>query len=89
LKLDPGHVQARRLIIELEAKIQEKIRPRKMGDIEESRRRHDNALRAYLQGRLEEAIIEWEEALKLDPGNPTIESWLRAARLELELRKKE
>ncbi|MDH5173785.1 MAG: tetratricopeptide repeat protein, partial [Elusimicrobiota bacterium] len=57
-------------------------------DIGESRRHHEKALSAYLQGRLEEAIIEWEEALKLDPGNPTIESWLRGARLELELRKK-
>jgi len=90
LKLDPGHAQARRLIIELEAKTQEKIRPRriKIEDIEESRRHHDKALRAYLEGRLEEAIIEWEEALKFDPGNPTIKSWLRGAILELELREK-
>ncbi len=90
LKLDPGHVQARRLIIELEAKIKKEIRPRKIKieDIEESRRHHDKALRAYLEGRLEEAIMEWEEALKFDPGNPTIKSWLRGARLELELREK-
>jgi len=91
LKLDPGHAQARRIIIELEVKIQEEIRPRKIEDIEaieESRRHHDKALRAYLGGRLEEAIIEWEEALKFDPGNPTIKSWLRGAILELELREK-
>jgi len=88
LKLDPGNAQARRLVIELEARMQEKIRPGKIEDIEESRRHHDNALRAYLQGRLEEAIREWEEALKLDPGNPTIESWLEGARRELELRRK-
>jgi len=88
LKLDPGHTEARQLVIELEAKIQEKTRPRKIEDIEESRRHHEKALSAYLQGRLEEAVREWEEALKFDPGNPTIESWLEGARRELELRKK-
>jgi len=91
LKLDPGHVQARRLIIELEAKIKGEIRPGKIKDIEDieqSRRHHDKALRAYLDGRLEEAIMEWEEALKFDPKNPTIKSWLRGAILELESREK-
>jgi len=88
LKLDPSHTQARRLIIELEAKIQEKVRSRRTKEIEESQSHHTKALRAYLQGRLEEAIREWEEALKLDPGNPTIESWLEGARREFELKEK-
>jgi len=88
LKLDPGQDEARRLIIELEARIQEKVRPRKIEDVNESQRHHQKALSAYLLGRLEEAITEWEEALKLDPGNLTIESWLRGARLELELKRK-
>ncbi len=91
LKLDPGHTQARRIIIELEAKIKGEVRPgriRGIENIEQSRIHHDRALRAYLEGRLEEAIMEWEEALKFDPGNPTIKSWLRGAILELELREK-
>ncbi|MCJ7646237.1 tetratricopeptide repeat protein, partial [bacterium] len=87
LKLDPSHAQARRLIIELEAKIQEKTQPRKIKDIEESQRHYTKALSAYTQGHLEEAIKEWEEALKLSPGNLTIESWLEAARRELELKR--
>jgi len=88
LKLDPSHSQARLLIIELEARMQEKTQPRKIKDMEESQRHYTKALSAYMQGHLEEAIKEWEEALKLNPGNLTIESWLDAARRELELKRK-
>jgi len=88
LKLDPNYAQARLLIDELEEKIREQPIERIRSEKIESRRLHSEALSAYFDGRLEEAIRKWEEALKLDPWNQTIKTWLEMARRQLEMKKK-
>ena len=80
LELDPNHLESKRLIKQAKEKIEKR---RSKGEIE---RRYTRGLKAYSEGRLEEAIREWKEALKLDPGNEKIQKALEGVGKELQLR---
>lgn len=80
LELDPSHFESRRLIKQAKEKI------KKRRSEKEIERRYTHGLKAYSEGRLQEAIKEWKEALKLDPGNEKIQKALEGAEKELQLR---
>jgi len=80
LELDPNHLESRRLIKQAKEKI-EKRRSK-----EEIEKRYTRGLKAYSEGRLKEAIKEWKEASKLDPGNEKIRKALEGVEKELQLR---
>ncbi len=80
LELDPNHLESKRLIKQAKEKIEKR---KSKGEIE---KRYTRGLKAYSEGRLEEAIKEWKEALKLDPGNEKIQKALEGVGKELQLR---
>jgi len=82
LELDPNHLDSRRLLKESKEKI-EAIKSK-----EEIERKYTRGLKAYFEGRLQEAVTEWREALKLDPENEKIQKALEGAEKELELKEK-
>jgi tetratricopeptide (TPR) repeat protein len=80
LELDPNHFESKRLIRQAKEKI-EKRRSK-----EEIEKRYTHGLKAYSEGRLQEAIKEWKETLKLDPENEKIRKALEGVEKELQLR---
>jgi len=78
LELEPNHLEAKQLINQVKEKIQERIKG-------EAERRYTRGLKAYSERRLQEAVREWEEALKLDPENEKIRKALEGAEKELKL----
>jgi len=80
LKLDRNHLEPKQEIKQTKEKIQERIEEGVEGH-------YTRGLKAYLERRLEEAVREWEEALKLDPGNERIRKALEGAEKELNLGK--
>ncbi len=79
LELDPDHSETKRMIRQVKEKIEE------TKSKEEIERRYTRGLRAYTEGRLQEADREWKEALKLDPENEKIMKALQAVEKELKL----
>ena len=80
LELDPNHLESIRLIKQTREKI-EQTRSKK-----EIEKRYTRGLKAYSEGRLQEAVEEWKEALKLDPGNEKIQKALEGVEKELQLK---
>jgi len=80
LELDSTHLESIRLIKQAREKIEERRSK------EEIEKRYTRGLKAYSEGRLEEAVKEWKEALKLDPGNEKIRKALEGVEKELQLR---
>jgi len=79
LELNPNHLEAKRLIEEAKGKIEERIK-------EDVEKHYTDGLRAYSEGRLEEAVREWKEGLRLDPKNQKVQKALEGAEKELELK---
>ncbi len=79
LELDPNHLEAGWLINQAEEKIEERIR-------KEVEMCYTRGLKAYSEDRLQEAVKEWKEALKLDPENEKIQKALEGVEKELPLR---
>jgi len=82
LELDPNHLESKRLIVQAKEKIEERIK-------QEAEMHYTRGLKAYSQGLLEEAIKEWKEALKLEPGNEKIQKALEGVEKELHLKEGE
>jgi len=80
LELDPNHFESKRLIKQAKEKIEEGKSK------EEIERRYTRGLKAYSEGRLQEAVKEWKEALKLDPDNEKIQKALEGVGKELQLK---
>jgi len=83
LELDSAHLESIRLIKQAREKIEERRSK------EEIEKRYTRGLKAYSEGRLGEAIKEWKEALKLDPGNEKIQKALEGVEKELHLKEGE
>ncbi len=79
LELDPNHFESKRLIKQAKEKMEERRSK------EEIERRYTRGLKAYSEGRLQEADKEWKEALRLDPENEKIQKALEAVGKELQL----
>jgi len=79
LELDPKHSEAKRMIKQAKEKIEESRSK------EEIEKRYTRGLKAYSEGRLQEADREWKEALKLGPDNEKIKKALEAVGKELQL----
>ena len=79
LELDPNHFESKRMIRQAKEKIKE------ITSKEEIEKRYTRGLKAYSEGRLQEATKEWKEALKLDPENEKIQKALEAVGKELQL----
>lgn len=80
LELDPNHLESIRLIKQAREKIEERRSK------EEIEKRYTRGLKAYFEGRLQEAVMEWRETLKLDPENEKIQKALEGAEKELQLK---
>jgi tetratricopeptide (TPR) repeat protein len=80
LELDPNHSESKRMIRQAKEKIEQ------TKSEEEIEKRYTRGLKAYSEGRLQEADKEWQEALKLDPDNEKIQKALEATGKELQLR---
>jgi len=80
LELDPNHLESIRLIKQAKEKIE------KGKSKEEIEKRYTRGLKAYSEGRLQEAVKEWKEALKLDPANEKIRKALEGVEKELQLK---
>ena len=79
LELDPSHSESKRMIRQAKEKIEQ------TKSKEEIERRYTRGLKAYTEGRLQEANKEWKEALRLDPENEKIKKALQAVGKELKL----
>ncbi|MFQ5866752.1 MAG: tetratricopeptide repeat protein [bacterium] len=79
LELDPDYLEAKQLIMQAKEKMERRIE-------DEVERLYTRGLKAYSEGHLEEAVREWEQALKLAPGNEKIQRALEGAEKELKLK---